>query len=159
MLGTADGGELMRRLLGRMLQAVVDAEATAPIGAGLHERTDARATQRHGTRDKLVTTAAGALTVKIPKVRTGSFFLALLSPRRRIDRALHAVVMQAHVEGVSTRRVDDLVIAMGGTGSVKGDIEEVVARRSRSSGAHDALLTEDMLKSPTRQVGIAERVK
>ena len=65
MLRTADGGELMRRLLGGMLQAVVDAEATARIGAGLHERSEARTTQRNGTRDKLVTTAAGDLTVKI----------------------------------------------------------------------------------------------
>ena len=125
MLRTADGGELMRRLLGGMLQAVVDAEATAHIGAGLHERTDARTTQRNGTRDKLVTTAAGDLTVKIPKVRTGSFFPALLAPRRRIDRALHAVVMQAYVEGVSTRRVDDLVVAMGGTGISKSEVSRI----------------------------------
>ncbi len=65
-------------------------------------------TQRNGTRDKVVTTAVGDLTVKIPKVRTGSCCPALLRPRRRIDVALHAVVMQAYVEGISTRRVDDL---------------------------------------------------
>jgi len=128
MLRTADGGELMRRLLGGMLQAVVDAEATAHIGAGHHERSDARTTQRNGTRDKLVTTAAGDLTVKIPKVRTGSFFPALLAPRRRIDVALHAVVMQAYVEGVSTRRVDDLVVAMGGTGISKSEVSRICAQ-------------------------------
>ena len=128
MLRTADGGELMRRLLGGMLQAVVDAEATALIGAGLHQRSDGRTTQRNGTRDKLVTTAAGDLTVKIPKVRTGSFFPALLAPRRRIDVALHAVVMQAYVEGVSTRRVDDLVIAMGGTGISKSEVSRICAQ-------------------------------
>ncbi len=82
MLRAADGGELMRWLLGGMLQAVVDAEATAHIGALPHERTEARTTQRNGTREKTVTTAAGDLTVKIPKVRTGSFFPALLAPRR-----------------------------------------------------------------------------
>jgi len=128
MLRTADGGELMRRLLGGMLQAVVDAEATAHIGAGVHERSDSRTTQRNGSRDKLVTTAAGDLTVKIPKVRTGSFFPALLCPRRRIDVALHAVVMQAYVEGVSTRRVDDLVIAMGGTGISKSEVSRICAQ-------------------------------
>jgi putative transposase len=128
MLRTADGGQLMRRLLGGMLQAVVDAEATAHIGAGLHERTDGRVTQRNGTRDKLVTTGVGDLTVKIPKVRTGSFFPALLCPRRRIDVALHAVVMQAYVEGVSTRRVDDLVIAMGGTGISKSEVSRICAQ-------------------------------
>src|SRR3954463_4092535 len=115
-LRTADSGELMRRLLHTMLQALIDAEATAQIGAERHERTDTRTTQRNGTRDKLVATTAGDLTVQIPKVRTGSFFPALLNPRRRIDVALHAVVMQAYVEGVSTRRVDDLVIALAAPG-------------------------------------------
>ncbi len=128
MLRTADGGELMRRLLGGMLQGVVDAEAAAHIGAQLHERSDLRTTQRNGTRDKLVTTGVGDLTVKIPKVRTGSFFPALLCPRRRIDVALHAVVMQAYVEGVSTRRVDDLVIAMGGTGISKSEVSRICAQ-------------------------------
>jgi putative transposase len=125
MLRTADGGELMRRLLGGVLQGVVDAEAAAHIGAQLYERTDGRLTQRNGTRDKLVTTGVGDLTVKIPKVRTGSFFPALLCPRRRIDVALHAVVMQAYVEGVSTRRVDDLVIAMGGSGISKSEVSRI----------------------------------
>jgi putative transposase len=128
MLRSADGGELMRRLLAGMLQAVVDAEATAHIGALPHERTEARTTQRNGSREKTVTTAAGDLTVKIPKVRTGSFFPALLCPRRRIDVALHAVVMQAYVEGVSTRRVDDLVVAMGGTGISKSEVSRICAK-------------------------------
>ncbi len=112
-LRSADSGELMRRLLHTMLQALIDAEATAHIGAGPHERTETRTTQRNGGREKLVATTAGDLTVKIPKLRTGSFFPSLLAPRRRIDVALHAVVMQAWVEGVSTRKVDDLVTALG----------------------------------------------
>jgi hypothetical protein len=139
MMQSADGGEVMRRLLSAMLQTLVDAEATAFIGAEPHERTELRKTQRNGTRAKTVTTAAWDLTVKIPKVRTGSFFPALLAPRRRIDVALHAVVMQAYVEGVSTRRVDDLVVAMGGTGISKSEVSricgkldaEVAAWRSR----------------------------
>src|SRR5512141_6808 len=100
---SADAGELMRRLLGTIMQEPVDAEASAHIVALPHERTDARTTQRNGSREKVVTTTAGDVTVKIPKVRTGSFFPALLAPRRRIDVALHAVVMQAYVEGESTR--------------------------------------------------------
>jgi putative transposase len=128
VLKACDDGELMRKMLTTMLQALIEAEATAHIGAAPHERTDSRTTQRNGTRDKLVTTAAGDLTVHIPKVRTGSFFPALLAPRRRIDVALHAVVMQAYVEGVSTRRVDDLVVAMGGTGISRREV----------SGLHEA---------------------
>ncbi len=72
-----------------MLQALVDAEATARIGAGPHERSDTRITQRNGTRDKVVSTSSGDLTVKIAKTRTGSFFPSLLELRRRIDVALH----------------------------------------------------------------------
>ncbi len=113
VLRSADGGEIMRLMLARMLQALVDAEATAHVGASLHERNQARTTQRNGTREKVVSTTSGDLTVKIAKTRTGSFFPSLLAPRRRIDVALHAVVMGAYVHGVSTRKVDDLVAALG----------------------------------------------
>ena len=123
----SDGGALMRQLLAAMLQELVEAEATAVIGAGLHERSETRTTQRNGTRDKTLTTGVGDVTVKIPKTRTGSFFPALLAPRRRIDVALHAVIMQAYIEGVSTRRVDDLVTAMGGTGVSKSEVSRICA--------------------------------
>ncbi|MDQ1627133.1 MAG: putative transposase [Actinomycetota bacterium] len=125
---SADDGELMRRLLGTIMQELVEAEATAHIGAEPHQRTETRTTQRNGTREKTVTTTAGDLTVKIPKVRTGSFFPALLAPRRRIDVALHAVVMQAYVEGVSTRRVDDLVVALSGTGISKSEVSRICTK-------------------------------
>jgi putative transposase len=127
MKGT-DASELMRRLLATMLQELVEAEATSVIGAGPHERTETRTTHRNGTRDKTVTTGVGDVTVKIPKTRTGSFFPALLAPRRRIDVALHAVIMQAFIEGVSTRRVDDLVVALGGTGISKSEVSRICAR-------------------------------
>src|SRR3954463_2489043 len=124
----ADSDELMRRLLHTMLQALIDAEATAHIGAAPHERTETRTTQRNGTREKLVATTAGDLTVQIPKVRTGSFFPSLLAPRRRIDVALHAVVMQAWVEGVPTRKVDDLVAALGvESGISKSEVYRICA--------------------------------
>ena len=144
MMQSADGGEVMRRLLGVMLQALVDAEATAFIGAEPHERSETRTTQRNGTRDKTVTTTAGDLTVKIPKVRTGSFFPALLEPRRRIDVALHAVVMQAYVEGVSTRRVDDLVVAMGGTGISKSEVSRICAKLDGEVAAWRARPLDDL---------------
>lgn len=94
-LTTADDGTFMRRILQGALQALIDAEAEHHIGAGHHERSAGRTTQRNGTRDRLVATTAGDLALKIPKTRTGSFFPTLLHPRRRIDRALHAVVMEA----------------------------------------------------------------
>jgi putative transposase len=129
VMRSADGGELMRRLLATMLQLLVDAEATAFIGAEPHQRGAGRTNRRNGTRDKLVATATGDLTVKIPKVRTGSFFPSLLAPRRRVDVALHAVVMQAWVEGVSTRKVDDLVAALGvESGISKSEVSRICAR-------------------------------
>lgn len=86
------------------------------IGAARYERTGTRTTERNGSRPKLLTTKGGDVTVAIPKLRTGSFFPSILEPRRRIDRALYAVVMEAYVHGVSTRSVHDLVTALGGTG-------------------------------------------
>ena len=78
-LRSADEGKLLRTLLHTILQALVDAEATEHIGAGMHEQND--------TRTKVVSTTSGDLSVKIAKTRTGSFFLTLLLPRRRIDVA------------------------------------------------------------------------
>ncbi|WP_256177822.1 transposase, partial [Kitasatospora aureofaciens] len=112
-LRTADGIELIRTLAQRILQELIEAEATARIGAEPGEHTEARTTWRNGHRDKTLTTQAGDLELAIPKVRTGSFFPSLLERRRRIDQALYAVIMEAYVLGVSTRSVDDLVKALG----------------------------------------------
>jgi len=109
--------ETIRTSLQWVLQALIEAEVTAVIGAGPHERSDARTTQRNGHRPKLVSTAAGDIELGIPKLRSGSFFPSLLERRRRIDRALYAVGMEAYVHGVSTRKVDDLV---GAPGSPRG---------------------------------------
>lgn len=137
-LRSADGGDMVRQMLGFMLQALVDAEATSVIGAEPHQRTEDRTTHRNGTRDKTVSTTAGDLTVKIPKLRTGSFFPSLLEPRRRVDVALHAVVMEAYVHGVSTRKVDDLVTALGvDTGISKSEVSRICAGLDAQVAAYD----------------------
>ena len=105
--------EVFRRLLQAGLQDLVDAEAAAVIGAQRYERTPHRTNRRNGTRPKTVATTAGEVEPAIPKLRTGSFFPSLLHPRRRVDKALYAVICQAWIEGVSTRKVDDLVKALG----------------------------------------------
>jgi transposase-like protein len=103
----------LRDIVTAALQELIEAELTATIGAAPGERTAERVTQRNGHRPKLVSTPAGDLEVGIPKLRQGSFFPELLEPRRRIDRALWAVIMTAYITGTSTRKVDDLVKALG----------------------------------------------
>jgi putative transposase len=91
------GGDLdvIREGLALVLQALIEAEAAQQIGAGRDERSAARTTHRNGARARLLSTKAGDVELRIPKLREGSFFPALLEPRRRIDRALLAVVMEA----------------------------------------------------------------
>jgi putative transposase len=124
------GGDLdvVREALGLVLQALIDAEADQAIGAGRYERTQTRTTHRNGTRSRLLSTKAGDVELRIPKLREGSFFPALLEPRRRIDRALLAVVMEAYVHGTSTRKVDDLVKALGvDAGISKSEVSRICA--------------------------------
>jgi putative transposase len=123
-----DGTDLIRELAGWALQQFIEVEAAEKIGAGRYERSDARVTHRNGTRSKTLSTKAGDLRVDIPKLRAGSFFPTLLEPRRRIDQALYAVVMEAYVHGVSTRSVDDLVAAMGvEAGISKSEVSRICA--------------------------------
>lgn len=94
-------------------QGLIDAEEAAFIGAAPFEPTPDRMMHRNGTRARTLTTTAGELELRIPKLRQGPFFPSLLERRRRVDQALFAVVMEAYVHGVSTRKVDDLVKALG----------------------------------------------
>jgi putative transposase len=89
-LGDGDTKELFRRLLEHGMQELIDAELTAAIGAAPHERTDARSNQRNGVRSRLLSTPAGDVELRIPKLRVGSFFPSLLEPRRRIASSRHA---------------------------------------------------------------------
>jgi len=135
-----DGVDLIRDAVTMVLQELIEVEAAEHIGAGRYERTDTRVTDRNGARPRLLTTQAGDIELRIPKLRKGSFFPAILEPRRRIDQALYAVVMEAYVNGVSTRAVDDLVEALGATSGIKksevsricAGLDEIVAAfRSR----------------------------
>jgi putative transposase len=120
--------DLIRMSVELVLQALIEAEATGVIGAAPHERSDDRQNYRNGHRPRLLTTKAGDIELKIPKLRSGSFFPQILERRRRIDRALYAVVMEAYVHGVSTRKVDDLVEALGAASGIsKSEVSRICA--------------------------------
>jgi transposase-like protein len=103
-LRAGDDVDLIRQSVEMVLQALIKAEVTGVIGAGPHERTEDRQNYRNGHRPRMLSTKAGDLELSIPKLRSGSFFPQILERRRRIDRALFAVVMKAYVHGVSTRK-------------------------------------------------------
>ncbi|MEY9858421.1 putative transposase [Catenulispora sp. GAS73] len=127
-LRSSDNTDMVRTVLERILQELIEAEATAAIGAAPYQRTSERTGMRNGHRDRGLTTAAGDVELHIPKLRTGSFFPSLLERRRRIDQALFAVIMEAYVHGVSTRAVDDLVKALGAdTGISKSQVSKICA--------------------------------
>ena len=127
-LKAAEVDDRIRQAAQTIYQALIEAELTAVIGAAPNQRTETRTGQRNGHRARLLTTTAGDLELRIPKLRAGSFFPSLLERRRRIDQALFAVVMEAYLPGVSTRKVDDLVAAMGAdTGISKSEVSRICA--------------------------------
>ena len=123
LTGTTDR---IRAATERLYQELIDAETAAFIGAAPYERTSERTTTRNGSRPRVLSTTAGDLELRIPKLRQGSFFPSLLERRRRVDQALFAVVMEAYLHGVSTRKVDDLVKALGAdTGISKSEVSRI----------------------------------
>ena len=98
------GAGLIREAVELVLWELIEGEAAEAIGAGRYERSDARSAERNGHRPRLLATWAGDLELKIPKLRKGSFFPSLLEPRRRIHRALWAVVMEAKDRSPHGRR-------------------------------------------------------
>jgi transposase-like protein len=128
LVRNADGGEGWLREGVRVLaQALMEAEVTGRIGAEHGERNPQRTTQRNGYRSRDWDTRAGTVELAIPKLRKGSYFPSFLEPRRRAEKALCAVVAQCYVEGVSTRRVDDVAKAMGLEGISKSQVSRICA--------------------------------
>jgi transposase-like protein len=106
-------------------QAIMEMEVEEHIGAARHERTEGRSGHRNGYRERTWDTRAGAIELKVPRVRDSSYFPSLLEPRRRAERALSAVVQEAYVHGISTRKVDELVKALGMGGISKSQVSRL----------------------------------
>ncbi|ABQ29167.1 IS256 family transposase [Acidiphilium cryptum] len=125
LLAKAGDGDFLRSVAEAVVQLLMEADVEGLIGAGRHERTGERTTYRNGYRDRSLDTRLGNLQLRIPKLRQGSYFPPFLEPRKTSEKALVAVIQEAWVGGVSTRRVDDLVQAMGLSGIGKSTVSKL----------------------------------
>ena len=153
--------DLVRELLAFATERLMTAEADQLTGAARGARTPGRINHRNGYRERGWETRVGRIELAIPKLRRGSYFPAFLEPRRTAEKALTAVIQEAYVHGISTRSVDDLVKAMGGTGISKSQVsrlcedidERVQAFLSRPIEGHWPYLWIDATYLKSRQGG------
>ena len=118
-------GDVLREGIRVLSQALMETEVADLIGAERHERSAERGTYRNGYRTRTWDTRVGTIELAIPKVRSGTYFPSLLQPRRRAEHALLAVVQEAYIHGVSTRKVDDLMKALGLDGVSKSEVSRI----------------------------------
>ena len=117
--------DFLREAVRVLAEALMELEVSEQIGAQRHERTPDRVTYRNGYRTREWDTRVGTIELRIPKLRQGSYFPSLLEPRRRAEKALVAVIQEAYIHGVSTRKVDELVQALGMTGISKSTVSRL----------------------------------
>ena len=125
LLEKGSDGDLLREMIGFMAQRLMDADVQGLVGAGPGERSETRENWRNGYRDRTWHTRAGTVPLKIPKLRSGSYFPGFLEPRRSSEKAMTAVIQEAYVQGISTRSVDELVKALGMTGISKSQVSRL----------------------------------
>ncbi len=125
LLAKAGDGDFLRTVAEAVVQLLMEADVEGVIGAGRHERTADRQTYRNGFRDRTLDTRLGTLQLRIPKLRQGNYFPPFLDPRKTSEKALVAVIQEAWIGGVSTRRVDELVQAMGLGGISKSTVSKL----------------------------------
>lgn len=125
LLAKQDGGDFLRSVAEAVLQLIMEADVEGLIGASKHERADQRTTLRNGYRERAPDTRLGMLNLKVPKLRQGSYFPGFLEPRKTSEKALVAVIQEAWIGGVSTRRVDELAQAMGLSGISKSTVSKL----------------------------------
>ena len=119
--------DLLRQMVQHVVERVMEMDVDNLCGAAYGSRSPDRQNSRNGYRERLWETRAGSVDLKIPKLRSGSYFPPFLEPRRTAEKALAAVIQEAYVQGVSTRSVDELVKAMGMTGISKSQVSRLCA--------------------------------
>src|ERR671927_28525 len=125
LLQKSGDGDFLRSVAEAVLQLLMEADVEGLIGAGRHERTAERLNYRNGYRERALDTRLGTLQLRVPKLRQGAYFPPFLEPRKVTEKALVAVIQEAWIGGVSTRRVDDLVQAMGLSGISKSSVSKL----------------------------------
>src|ERR1051326_380168 len=125
LLQKSGEADFLRAVAESVLQILMEADVEGLIGAGRHERTGERLNYRNGYRDRTLDTRLGALSLRIPKLRQGSYFPPFLEPRKTAEKALVTVIQEAWIGGVSPRRVDELVQAMGLSGISKSQVSKL----------------------------------
>src|SRR6266446_3916514 len=135
LLEKSSDADLLREMVGFGAQRLMELEIESLTGAGYGERSPGRINQRNGYRDRIWETRAGAVELRIPKLRKNSYFPGFLEPRRMAEKALAAVIQEAYIQGVSTRSVDELVKAMGMTGISKSQVSRLCTEIDDKIGA------------------------
>lgn len=122
---TEGSGDFLKEAMLALLTEFMEMQIAQMVGVGRHERSEQRLDQRNGYRERRFDTRVGSLDLAVPRLRKGNYMPSFLEPRSRAEQALLCVIQEAYVHGVSTRKVSDLLKAMGLEGISKSEVSRI----------------------------------